>query len=237
MKYLLPALLIVFFIYTVSSYPEPVIGNNVNDFTFYNSNFYLAFNNGTIASIGEGKLKWAIEVGDRGVPVHISIAPPYGILVLTDRAWLGLISFNGVPLSWLNLPLDPNSIKHGSSDLLYSEGIVLTYAGKGAVVASCPDLRVLLTRLVANKYLQGSISPDGDLALLVGFDTFCSICINNEEKLVSVFSPKTGESIFNGVVKQLKSAAIDRRNNWLILAQWTSLVVYDLNRGVLDSPV
>ncbi|MCS7105655.1 MAG: hypothetical protein NZ954_08875, partial [Thermofilaceae archaeon] len=25
--------------------------------------------------------------------------------------------------------------------------------------------------------------------------------------------------------------------NWLILAQWTSLVVYDLNRGVLDSPV
>jgi len=205
----------------------------VVDVSAYGSSLFLALENGLVTS-QDASLKWNLSTADYGFPVHLEAAPRYGLLVLTDRAWLGLLTFDGRSL-WLRLAVDPNLIKPGTSGIIYANGTSLIYAGKSALLVSLPKLEIIWTRDILNKYTDYSLSPAGDAVVLVGFNTFCSICLMNEEKLVIVRNLKSGKNLLEGVIPHLKTASVLWRRNWLVLAQWDAIKVYDLNTGALNT--
>jgi hypothetical protein len=205
----------------------------VVDVSAYGSSLFLALENGLVTS-QDASLKWNLSTAYYGFPVHLEAAPRYGLLVLTDRAWLGLLTFDGRSL-WLRLAVDPNLIKPGTSGIIYANGTSLIYAGKSALLVSLPKLEIIWTRDILNKYTDYSLSPAGDAVVLVGFNTFCSICIMNEEKLVTVRNLKNGKILIEGVIQHLKTASVLWRRNWLVLVQWDAVKVYDLNTGALNT--
>jgi len=206
---------------------------SVVDVSVYGSWLFLALENGFVTS-QDGSLKWNLSTLDYGFPVHIEAAPRHGLLVLTDRAWLGLLTFDGRS-SWLKLAVDPNLIKPGTSGIVYANGTSLIYAGKSALLVSLPSLEIIWKRDILNKYTGYSLSPAGDAVVLVGFNTFCSICLMNEERLVIVRNLKSEKNLLEGVIPHLKTASVLWRRNWLVLVQWDAVKVYDLNTGVLNT--
>jgi len=206
---------------------------SVVDVSAYGSWLFLALENGFVTS-QDGSLKWNLSTLDYGFPVHIEAAPRHGLLVLTDRAWLGLLTFDGRS-SWLKLAVDPNLIKPGTSGIVYANGTSLIYAGKSALLVSLPSLEIIWKRDILNKYTGYSLSPAGDAVVLVGFNTFCSICLMNEERLVIVRNLKSEKNLLEGVIPHLKTASVLWRRNWLVLVQWDAVKVYDLNTGVLNT--
>jgi len=214
---------------------EPLSSSSarVIDVSAYGSSLFLALENGLVTS-QDGSLKWNLNTLNYGFPVHLEAAPPHGLLVLTDRAWLGLLTFDGRS-SWLKLTVDPNLIRPGTSGITYANGTSLIYAGKSALLVSLPKLEIVWTRDILNKYTGYSLSPAGDTVVLVGFNTFCSICLVNEEKLVIVRNLRNGKNIIEGVIPHLKTATVLWRRNWLVLVQWDAIKVYDLSTGVLNT--
>jgi len=206
---------------------------DVIDVSAYGSSLFLALENGLVKS-QDDSLKWYLSTSDYGFPVHLEAAPRHGLLVLTDRAWLGLLTFDGRSL-WLRLAVDPNLIKPGTSGIIYANDTSLIYAGKSVLLVSLPKLEIIWTRDIYNKYTGYSLSPAGDAVVLVGFNTICSICLMNEEKLVIVRNLRNGKNIIEGVIPHLKTATVLWRRNWLVLVQWDAIKVYDLNTGVLNT--
>lgn len=213
--------------------PSTSSNSGVVDVTAYGSSLFLALENGVITSL-DGSLNRSLNTSDFGFPVHLEAAPPHGLLVLTDRAWLGLLAFDGRS-SWLKLAVDPNSIKQGVSGVAYANGTALVYAGKSAVLVSIPKLEAIWVHIILNKYTGYALSPAGDAAVLVGFNTLCGVCIRNDEKQVIVRSLKDGKNLLEGVIPHLKTASVLWRRNWLVLVQWDAVKVYDLGIGILNT--
>lgn len=203
----------------------------------YDGQLYLALTNGTLVAYRNGTLAWKLSPDDYGVPVLLTAAPPHGLLVLTDAAWLGLITRDGRVVGWMKLDVDPNAIVRGRVKLVYAGGTALAYAGGTAVAVKIPDLKLMRQYAVKNTYLGGSVSPQGDRIAIAGFDTFCFVCVQNEEKLLLVARPEEGEELLRATVNQLRDASVLWRQNWLVLAQWDSMKVYDLERGALNAPL
>ena|GEM_PF-1655274 len=199
---------------------------DVVDVSALNSSLFLALRNGTVVSL-EGGLRWDFDTLHYGLPVHLEAAPPHGLLVLTDRAWLGLLAFDGRS-SWLKLALDPNSIKPGVSGVIYASGVALIYAGAYAVLVSVPTMHVVWSHSVVNRFTDYSLSPSGDALLLAGFNTLCYICVLNDEKYIVIRDTEKGEDLFSASISHLKSASVLWRNSWLVLVLWDAVKVYDL---------
>lgn len=210
------------------AFPQPsLLGEGVSDVA-YDGQLYISSLNGTLVAYSNGATAWKLTLEGYGAPALLVPAPPYGLLVLTDTAWLGLITRDGKTIGWVKVDVDPNMISRGRGRLLYSNGLALIYAGATASAVRVPELRQLGHFSIKNSFLGGSISPYGDRVLLYGFNTLCYICIQNEEKLVLVVKPETGEQIYSGVVNQLRDATVLWRRNWLVLARWDAMYVYDL---------
>jgi len=217
---------------------QPLVTSaGATDVTALGSSLFLALENGTVVSL-DGGLRWSFSTSDYGSPVHLEAAPPYGLIVLTDRAWLGLLALDG-RISWLKLTLDPNSIKPTTSGLVYANGTALVHAGANAVFVSVPALRVVWTRSILNRFTDYSLSPSGSAALLAGFNTLCYVCVSNDEKIVVVHDIKSGRDLFSTTtpVPHLKAASALWRSNWLVLVQWDAVRAYDLAAMNLSSPV
>jgi hypothetical protein len=217
---------------------QPLVTSaGATDVTALGSSLFLALENGTVVSL-DGGLRWSFSTSDYGSPVHLEAAPPYGLIVLTDRAWLGLLALDG-RISWLKLTLDPNSIKPTTSGLVYANGTALVHAGASAMLVSVPALRVVWTRSILNRFTDYSLSPSGSAALLAGFNTLCYVCVLNDEKIVVVHDIKSGRDLFSTTtpVPRLKTASVLWRSNWLVLVQWDAVRAYDLAAMNLSSPV
>ncbi|MCC6050821.1 MAG: hypothetical protein LM580_08945, partial [Thermofilum sp.] len=231
------ALLVAASLSAIALAQPPVTSAGATDVTALGSSLFLALENGTVVSL-DGGLRWSFSTSDYGSPVHLEAAPPYGLLVLTDRAWLGLLALDG-RISWLKLTLDPNSIKPTTSGLVYANGTALVHASASAVLVSVPALRVVWTRSILNKFTDYSLSPSGSAALLAGFNTLCYVCVSNDEKIVVVHDIKSGGDLFSTTtpVPHLKTATVLWRSNWLVLVQWDAVRAYDLAAMNLSSPV
>lgn len=215
---------------------QPVIpSGGISDVT-YDGRLYISLINGTVMAYGDGTQAWKLTFESYGAPALLTPAPPYGLLILTDMAWLGLVACDGQVLGWMKIDVDPNAIVRGRGKLLYSNGLALVYADRTALAVRVPELKLVGRYGLKNSFLGGSISPHGDSVLLYGFDTLCSFCIQNEEKLVLVIKPETGEQIYRNVVNQLRDAAVLWRRNWLVLAKWDAMYIYDLG-GEVEKPI
>ncbi|MEM2592632.1 MAG: carboxypeptidase-like regulatory domain-containing protein [Thermofilaceae archaeon] len=235
----LTAILTVIIVIALSgtALPQPItLSIGINDIA-YDGRLYLSLSNGTLVSHSGEAWIWKLTFEGFGIPVLLTPAPPYGLLVLTDAAWLGLITRDGKPMGWAKVSIDPNAIAKGRGKLLYVSGLALIYAGGTASAVKVPELKPLDYYSIRNTFLGGSISPRGDAILLYGFDTFCSICIQNEEKLLLIIKPETGDLLFRSVITHLRDAAVFWRRNWLILAKRDAMYVYNLGDKGLEKPV
>ncbi|MEM1764545.1 MAG: carboxypeptidase-like regulatory domain-containing protein [Thermofilaceae archaeon] len=220
------------------TFPQPIaLSIGINDVAYDGGQLYLSLTNGTLVSYSGEAWIWRLTFEGYGIPVFLTPAPPYGLLVLTDAAWLGLIARDGRPMGWAKVSIDPNAVARGRGKLLYANGLALIYAGGTASAVKVPELKPLDYYSIRNTFLGGSISSRGDAIVLYGFDTFCSICIQNEEKLLLIIKPETGDLLFRGVVTHLRDAAVFWRRNWLILAKWDAMYVYNLEDRGLEKPV
>lgn len=210
---------------------------NMVDITAIGPSLFLALGNGTVVSL-EGGLRWSFSTSNYGFPVHLEAAPPHGLLVLTDRAWLGLLALDKRS-SWLKLALDPNSIKPETSGVIYANGTALVYARSSAIVVNIAKMGVVWSRSIINRFTDYSLSPSGDAVLLAGFNTQCYACVMNDEKIIVVHEIESDKDLFSTAapVSHLKAASVLWRSGWLVLVQWDAVRVYDLAVKDLSSPV
>lgn len=216
--------------------PNLQLGVQVNDVAASSSALYVALGNGTLISLGNGTRGWVVNVAalGYGVPKIVRVALPYGLLVLTDGAWLGLIALEGMSREWIRLEgVDANAIVRGDVDLQYSSGTAVVYVGKAALLVKVPGLQLLTdVENMKNKFIECAVSPDGKYALAVGYDTYCFVCIQNDEKTVVVWDVESGKRL-RGTVYNLRDVAIVQGSRWLALAIWSQLKVYSIGNGTL----
>lgn len=206
------------------------VAGRVADAAAYGNALVVAFTNGTIVYVEDG-VRWALPISERGKPITVEPVHPYGILILTSKGWLGLVSLTGSEKAWRELRVDVNAIKRGEYSLAYANGVVAVLVGRNAVFKTLPDLRDAGPgERVLNKYVKCILSQNGTLALLLGINTFCHVCLENDERLLVIRRVGNKTYLVRAELERVKDVGIDENFTTLYVARWREMAIYRLGR-------
>lgn len=209
------------------------VEGRVMDAALYDSALVAAFDNGTIAYAGEG-FRWRVPVSVRGAPLTVEHAHPYGLLVLTSSGWLGLVPLSGGEGRWSMLRVDVSALKKGDYSLAYANGTIAVLAGRKAVFKSLPSLEDAGPgERVLNRYVKCVLSRNGTLALLLGINTLCHVCLENDERLIEVRQVREKVYLAKVELDRVKDVGVDEAFSKIYVARWRQLSIYRLRRGGL----
>ncbi len=200
----------------------------VADIAPYGNSFIIAFSNGTLVRLYREAVLWRVDIGDKGLPVLLQASEPYGVLVLTNSGWIGLISPEGEIRGWQMLPVGIDPISRGYYSLDYSNGTAAIFVGNKAYALKIPDLNIAASDSVVNRYVKCSVSDDGKFVFLLGINTFCSSCIRVDQRLIVVKRVSSGTNVVKYVQDYVRDAAVDWTSAKLFIANWSALLVCDL---------
>lgn len=204
----------------------------------YDDSFIIAFSNGTLIRLCKETVLWRVSTNDKGLPVLLQTSEPYGFLVFTNTGWIGLISPRGEISGWQMLPVGMDPISRGYYSLQYNNGTAVIFVGNRAYILKLPDLGVVASDSVTNRYVKCSVSDNGDFIFLLGINTFCSSCIQADQRLIVVKQVSLGNNIIRYTQNHVKDAAVNWEGAKLLIANWSALLICDLKADkfqVLDS--
>lgn len=202
------------------------VAGKVADAAAYGAALVVALANGTIIYVEDG-VRWVSHTGTHGTPVAVEPAYPYGILVLTSRGWLGLLSPMSGEATWCELRVDVNAIKRGEYSIAYANGVVAVLVGRNVVFKALPSLEDAGPRdHVLNRYVKCLLSRNATLALLLGINTFCHICLENDERLLVIRRVGSRTYLVKAEVERVKDVGVDENFSTIYIARWGKLAIY-----------
>ncbi|MEM2795584.1 MAG: hypothetical protein QXY49_07000, partial [Thermofilaceae archaeon] len=190
----------------------------VTDMIPYDDSFIIAFSNGTLIRLCKETVLWRVSTNDKGLPVLLQTSEPYGFLVFTNTGWIGLISPRGEISGWQMLPVGMDPISRGYYSLQYNNGTAVIFVGNRAYILKLPDLGVVASDSVTNRYVKCSVSDNGDFIFLLGINTFCSSCIQADQRLIVVKQVSLGNNIIRYTQNHVKDAAVNWEGAKLLIA-------------------
>ena len=212
-----------------------VRASGVVDAIVYGEYLVIAFSNSTITCYNqEGHVKWRTVISEKGAPLLVREVEPQGLVVVTSEGWVGLLSPEGREVNWSRLRLDKTILRKGPVLTTYSSGILVIAVGRHAFIFELPSLiKAGPSENVINKFLKCTLNPDGSKVFMLGINTFCHICLEEDERLILIRSVKARDYAIRVKLSRVKDVGASRDMDRVSVAHWSRIVEYRIVSGKL----